>query len=116
VSMNMVKMPDLNTSGSVMGLFLYNFPIDTAIVPFVGAGLGMAFGNADVVGHPVMLDLSGGLRVMMPGTGGWLVLRPFYQRAHVSSEFVDANLNTWGVAIGASLPFRTQPRHVEGPR
>lgn len=40
----------------------------------------------------------------MPGAGA-LVIRPFYQRANLSSDFVDVDLNTWGVAIGASLLF-----------
>ena len=45
-----------------------------------------------------------GFPVIMPGAGA-LVIRPFYQRANLSSDFVDVDLNTWGVAIGASLLF-----------
>jgi len=74
-------------------------------VPFVGAGVGTTFGYADAIGRPFVLDLSGGIRLVTKGGGGALVIRPFYQRTNFSSDFVDIGLNTYGVAIGASLLF-----------
>lgn len=83
----------------------FNFPNESAIVPFIGGGLGTTYGNADFVGHAATLHLTGGFRVMMPGGGGALVVRPFFSRANFTNTFRDLNLNTYGVAVGASLIF-----------
>jgi hypothetical protein len=90
-----------------MGHVFFNFPNQSAIVPFIGIGLGTTFGNADTIGHPATLDVSGGFRVMMPGGGGALVIRPFYERSTLSSSIAlgDVNVNAFGVAVGASLLF-----------
>jgi hypothetical protein len=105
MSTSVMKLADIPTGGSLMGHLFFNFPNSSAVVPFVGGGVGTTFGNADFIGHPLALHLSGGFRVLMPGAGGALIIRPFYERANVSSDFIDTSLNTYGVAVGASLLF-----------
>jgi len=105
VSTSMMKAADLDTTGVVLGHVLFNFPNQSAIVPFISIGLGTTFGYAAIVGHPATLDVSGGFRVMMPDGDGALVIRPFFQRAKFSSDFVDLEVTSFGVAVGASLLF-----------
>ena len=102
---NVMKLEGLDTSGGLMGNVFFNFQNGSAIVPFVGTGVGTTFGYADAIGRPFVLDLSGGVRLVTKGGGGALVIRPFYQRTNFSSDFADIGLNTYGVAIGASLLF-----------
>jgi hypothetical protein len=102
---NVLKSEGLDTAGGLMGNVFFNFQNSSSLVPFVGAGVGTTFGYADAIGHPFVLDLSGGVRFLTKGGGGALVIRPSYQRTNFSGDFGGVGVNRYGVAVGASLLF-----------
>jgi hypothetical protein len=100
---NVTKVGDLGPRGAVTGGLLFNFKQDGRIIPFAGATVGRALGTA--AASPI-LDLSGGFRVMTPGGGGALIIRPFYQRQlHSINFFGRSDFQRFGVSFGPSIFF-----------
>lgn len=88
------------------GLFV-NFNTDAVAIPFVGGAVGTTFGTSSLfVNETQYLDVSGGVRLMMPGGGGSIILRPYFQRYFTSSDLLAfPDINTYGLSIGASVLF-----------
>ena len=100
---NVTKVGDLDPRGALTGGLLYNFKQDGRIIPFAGATFGKALGTAAT--SPI-LDLHGGFRVMTPGGGGALIIRPFYQRQLQSiNVFGRSDFHRFGVSFGPSIFF-----------
>jgi hypothetical protein len=106
---NVTKIGDLDPRGAITGGVLFNFTQDGRIVPFAGATVGKALGAAvpgSTTSQPLILDLSGGFRVMTPGGGGALVVRPFYQRQlHSINVAGQSDFHRFGVSFGPSILF-----------
>jgi len=101
-NVGIVKLEDVDTTGTVTGFASYNFTSDSPVVGFIGGAAGGGFGLGDL--HPFVLQVFGGVRWLTPGRGGALLLRPFYQRNFYSDDFI-GDTDTFGVAVGVSILF-----------
>jgi hypothetical protein len=100
-----LKPPGYDAIGTLGGLFAFNIPGNSPVVPFVGtaAGSGLSYGSD--IGDPFWINIFGGFKLLMPGGGGALVVRPFYEHQFFSSDSPLEDINLFGVSIGASLFF-----------
>lgn len=101
---DLVKVTGVDLFGSVAGAAAYNLAIDRPANGFIGGALGRGFGLG--VLNPTIIELFGGVRAMMPGGGGALVVRPFYQRLVFSNDLLAGlDVNSFGVGFGVSIFF-----------
>jgi hypothetical protein len=106
VSASAIKVSSLDTTGSIGGLFAYNVPSDSPANGFFGAAAGTGFGYPALTGNPFFVEVFGGVRAMVPGGGGALMIRPFYQRNFFHGGSVPvSDVNVFGVSVGVSIFF-----------
>jgi hypothetical protein len=98
----MRKVEDFDAVGTASGFVAYNVNPASQVIGFLGGAVGSTFGTGDI--HPLALQVFGGVRVLTPGGGGALIIRPFYERDVFFDEFIEDS-NTFGVALGVSLLF-----------
>jgi hypothetical protein len=99
------KLPGLKAVATAGGLFAFNIPGDSVVVPFVGTAAGAGIGFPATTGNPFWINFFGGFKLLMPGGGGALVVRPFFERQFYSDSLLVDDINIFGVAVGASLLF-----------
>jgi hypothetical protein len=109
-STSLFKASGADAFGSFGGGLFANLRDRGPVVPFVGGVIGRGFGASSLfdglVDDPTFLNASGGFRVLMRGGGGALIVRPFYERYFNSSDVLPiADVNRFGVSIGASILF-----------
>jgi hypothetical protein len=106
VSTSVIKGSNSDAAGSVGGLFAYNVASDSPANGFLGAGAGSGFGHSALTGNPYFIEVFAGVRAMVPGGGGALVVRPFYQRQFFHGGSVPvSDVNVFGVSVGVSIFF-----------
>jgi hypothetical protein len=105
VNFTTFKSEGVDATGAVSGVFMYNFPTRSRIVPFASASLGRGYGYSETTGNPLMYGFGGGVRLMTAGGGGAFVVQPYYRRQSFSSALGDASVNMYGVSFGVSMFF-----------